>query len=149
PPPPPPLLLARPMLEAPRLLLERAALPLKPPDPPPKPPRSEKPLPTLRLPTRSPPPIPPAPPVAGRLPTPPRFPAAGRLPSPPPALPRLPFWRAICCWAPFCRLASESPLAFEPNRLAVARFEYGVPPRCCELCCHRLPAVRLRFALRL
>src|SRR5215217_4075993 len=51
-PPPPP---NPPMLEDPRLLLDRALAPLNPPEPPPKPPRLLEPLPTLRLPPRSPP----------------------------------------------------------------------------------------------
>src|ERR1044071_521481 len=65
PPPPPPLPPPKPppprppMLEAPRLLLERAPMPPKPPEePPPKPPRPPPPPPMLRLPTRSPPPPP-------------------------------------------------------------------------------------------
>src|SRR5258707_12832469 len=125
------------MLDAPRLLPERALdplYPLEPLEPPPKasrfppPPRV-----TSRLPIRS------APPPPARLPAPP----LARLPAPAPplrALERLPPCRPTCCRALACRLASESPRAVPPNLSAVARSRYGAPPRCCGLCCHRSPA---------
>ena len=55
----------------------------------------------------------------------------------------------------------ESPRAVPPNLSAAARLEYGVPPRCCGLCCQllplparfpeptRLPLMLLMFVLRL
>src|SRR3954469_5573932 len=117
------------MLDAPRLLPERALdplYPLEPRDPPPKasrfppPPRV-----TSRLPMRF------APPPVARLLT----------PAPPlPALDRLPPCRPTCCRALAWRLASESPRVVPPNLSAVARSRYGVPPRCWGLCCHLSPA---------
>src|SRR5258708_39126298 len=100
------------MLDAPRLLPERALdplYPLEPRDPPPKasrfppPPRV-----TSRLPMRS------APPPPARLPTPP--PARLLTPAPPLlALDRLPPCRPTCCRALALRLASESPRAVPPH----------------------------------
>src|SRR5262249_31314861 len=120
-PPPPP---RDPMLEAPRLLPERALDPLYPLDPPPKASRFPPPLrDRSRLPIRSGPPPParlprPAPPP--RLPAPPaRLPT----PAPPPArlLARLPPCLPSCCRALACRLVRESPRVVPPNRFAVAR----------------------------
>src|SRR5580658_811766 len=127
------------MLEAPLCLLVRAALPLIPLDAPPNALLfvALGVFGTCRLPTRSPPPLPPrfapilfAPPPAGRVdafaPPPPRFIEAGCC-------------RAWFCRALACRVAAESPRAVPPYWVAVARFEYGVPPRCCGLCCQLLP----------
>src|SRR4051812_41072702 len=134
--PPPP---RDPMLDAPRLLPERALdplYPLAPRDPPPQasrfppPPRE-----TSRLPMRS------APPPPARL----LIPAPARLPVPVPplrALDRLPPCRPTCCRALAWRLESESPRAVPPNLSAVPRSRYGVPPRCWGLCCHRSPEPR-------
>lgn len=36
-----------------------------------------------------------------------------------------------------------------PYLFAVALFEYGVPPRCCELCCQLLLPVRLPLRLEI
>src|SRR5580658_4524908 len=93
-----------------------------------------------------------APPPAGRVdafapPPPGRVeafapPPPGRVEAFPPPPPR--FIEAGCCRAWFCRafacrVAAESPRAVPPYWVAVARFEYGVPPRCCGLCCQLLP----------
>jgi hypothetical protein len=130
------------MLEAPRSVLVRAALPLIPLDAPPNAFLfvALGVLGTSRLPTRSPPP-------------PARFapmllapPPAGRVEGFPPPAPRfivLGCCREFClawfCRAFACRVAVESPRAVPPYLLAVAWFEYGVPPRCCGLCCQLLP----------
>ena len=119
------------MLEAPRLLLARAELPLAPPEPPPNAlllrelaVGEEE---TLRFPMLSPPPrfivpawapprlalvlLTPAPPV------PPRFIVPAWAP------PRVP-------WAEVCRADGEVPRAVPPYLFAVALFAYGAPPRC-------------------
>src|SRR5688572_9801207 len=114
------------MLEAPRLLLERALLPLQPPDPPPNPPRLpiDEVLPTLRLPTRL--PLPPKLPLPPRLESPDErllIPAPLRLPTPPGrlVLPRFPPWRPMSRCAARWRLFNESPRAVPPNLFAVPR----------------------------
>src|SRR5258708_40374754 len=125
------------MLEAPRLLPERALdplYPLEPREPPPKasrfppPPRD-----TSRLPIR------PAPPPPARLAAPP----AARLLAPAPplrALDRLPPCRPTCCRALAWRLESESPRAVPPNLSAVAPSRYRGPPRRWGVVLHRSPA---------
>src|SRR5689334_14135564 len=88
---------------------------------------------------RSAPPAPPIPDPPVRLPSPDpvaRF--ATPAPPEPRALDRLPPCWPIRCWALDRRCASESPRALPPNRSAVARSRYGVPPRCAGLCCQLL-----------
>ena len=138
PPRPPP---RDPILDAPRLPLDRALEPLYPLEPPPKASRFPPPLrERSRLPMRSAPPalpLLPKPPLPARLLMPP---PPSRLPMlPPPArlLGRLPPWRPTCCRALTWRLVRESPRAVPPNLSAVARSRYGAPPRCSGLCCHR------------
>ncbi len=129
------------MLEAPLLLLARAEAP------PPPPPPNAPPLPllllgeleTLRFPTLSPPPEPARvdPALLSLTPAPPRseaflFPA---LRSVVPAC-APPACRDVFCRAFVCRADGESPRAEPPYLFAVARSEYGAPPRCWELCCH-------------
>ncbi len=138
PPPPPPKLRPPPILEAPR---ERLSLAPEPLIPLPAPPnallfRALGVLGTERLPTRSPPPPPkpplprPPPPVPGRFIEPAwRFAPRSMVP----AVPR--FIEAFCRRAFACRFAMDSPLVVPPNLPAVARSEYGAPPRCRGLCC--------------
>ena len=144
-PPPPPRLIPppppreAPILDDPRWLLARAPPPLPLDDPP----NALRLLAlgefdTWRLPTRSPPP--PEPrfdcivPALG-LPPPPRDPPRSIVPACGP-LPR----------AGPCRLAPDSPRVAPPYLLAVARSEYGAPPRCCGLCCQLLLTL-FRFTL--
>ena len=132
------------MLEAPRLLLARAELPLIPLEPPPNAlllrelavGEAE----TLRFPMLSPPPAPPrfivpawAPPRLALVlltPAPPAPPrsivpawAPPRLVAPAWAPPRVP-------WAEVCRADGEVPRAVPPYLFAVALFAYGAPPGC-------------------
>jgi hypothetical protein len=134
------------MLEAPRLLLALAELPLVPPEPPPNVPllrelavgEAE----TLRFPILSPPPAPLRFIVLAWAP--PRFapvlPAPARLVVPAWAPPRVP-------WAEVCRADGEVPRAVPPYLFAVALFAYGAPPRCCELCCQLLLPLPLLLTL--
>src|SRR5262249_40587448 len=65
-------------------------------------------------------------------PTPPRlFPTPPRLFPTPPRSPTPPLSPCCRCRALAWRFAMESPRAVPPNLSAVARLEYGVPPRCC------------------
>src|ERR1700739_376661 len=67
---------------------------------------------------------------------PPRPPWLGRAPDKPP-------FRSRFGRAPAWRFATESPREVPPNLCAVDLFPYGVPPRCCGLCCQRLFPPRL------
>src|SRR5215472_8085972 len=81
-------------------------------------------------------------PPPGRLPALAPAPPPARLLTPAPPvrlLPKLPPCRPTCCFALAWRLDRESPRVVPPNRSAVARSLYGVPPRCSGLCCHLLP----------
>jgi len=130
-PPPPQLPRELPMLDIPRLLLERVLPPPQPLEPPLYPPRLDE-LGELRLPIRFEPlalfDVPPRLPDPPRFPAPPRLPELPRFPAPPrlfvlarlppksDRLLRLPTSR----WADFWRLLSESPRVVPPNLSAVA-----------------------------
>src|SRR5262245_46120805 len=110
------------------------------------------------VPAPAPPALPPAPP--GLAPAPPGLapapPGLAPVPAPPvrAAVPAPPAPALAPAPAPAVRVAVPAPPApgrlLPPYLLAVDLFAYGVPPRCCGLCCHWLPwpaVLRLTFLL--